>query len=136
MKFIAHAGGAAVDWEEASYSNALSTFEYNYNKGFRLFEVDFIYSREKHLQVCGHGWEKHENEETHKRFPDSDLSDFYNPYLFPSFEEINYFLSNSYEQMFDQCNQLSIMKWMQTHPDVTLILDIKMLFIEDATEPS
>jgi hypothetical protein len=35
MRLIAHAGGAAVNREEASYSNALSSFEYNYNKGFR-----------------------------------------------------------------------------------------------------
>ena len=125
LHFIAHSGGAAPDRESSFYSSALSTLEYNYNKGFRIFEIDLLYARDKQRQVCSHGWKNHENNPRLRRFPQDDLSYLYDPDSFPSFNEITESRQDTYQQYSDGCNQETLMLWLQSHEDAELILDMK-----------
>lgn len=104
MHYIAHAGAAAVDWRGSRYTDALSTMEYQYNKGFRLFEMDLLYSVDKQQQVCSHGWKHYENSPELRRFVKSDVSDLYDPEFFPSYDEITASRHNEYLQYSDGCN--------------------------------
>ena len=88
MNYIAHAGAAAVDWPESHYTDTLSTMEYNYSKGFRLFEIDLMFSLDGQELVCTHGWHDHENTPDMRRFPEKDFSAWYDPEHFPTLEEI------------------------------------------------
>lgn len=51
-KFIAHAMG---EIDGISYTNSLEAFTENYNKGFRIFEVDLIMTSDNRL-VAKHDW--------------------------------------------------------------------------------
>lgn len=51
---IAHAGGGI---NSQNYSNSLEALEYNYQQGFRYFEIDFSWTSDAQL-VCLHDWGK------------------------------------------------------------------------------
>ncbi len=52
---VAHALGAI---DSAPYTNSLEAFEYNYNSGTRVFEVDICETSDGKL-VLNHGWQQH-----------------------------------------------------------------------------
>jgi glycerophosphoryl diester phosphodiesterase len=49
---VAHACG---EYRAMKYTNSLEALEYNYTKGFRLFEIDFNYTADGHI-VLIHDW--------------------------------------------------------------------------------
>ncbi len=51
-RIIAHAGGSI---EEATYTNCLEVLDLSYKKGFRLFELDIIKTKDGHF-VAAHDW--------------------------------------------------------------------------------
>ena len=52
-RFIAHAGGAI---NEIKYLNTLDALDHNYNKGFKLFELDLLISADGFI-VATHDWD-------------------------------------------------------------------------------
>lgn len=50
-RLIAHAMGGV---KEIDYTNSLEAFEENYNKGYRVFEVDFDLTDEELAPICSH----------------------------------------------------------------------------------
>lgn len=52
--FIAHAGGAI---NGQTYTNSLEALNYNYEKGFRYFEIDFSWTSDQEL-VAIHDWKE------------------------------------------------------------------------------
>ncbi len=52
-RFIAHAGGKIDGF---TYTNSLEALNYNYLKGFKLFELDFIKTSDS-IYVAAHDWE-------------------------------------------------------------------------------
>jgi len=50
---IAHAGGR---FQNMDYTNSLDALNFNYGKGFRFFELDFLFTRDENL-VLFHDWQ-------------------------------------------------------------------------------
>ena len=103
-RFIAHAGGK-IDGH--AYTNSLEALNINYNKGFRLFELDIIKTSDN-IYVAAHdwkGWSKFTN---------------YKDNLPPSrekFKELK--ILNKYTSMdMDDINQ-----WFKEHNDARLVTD-------------
>jgi glycerophosphoryl diester phosphodiesterase len=67
---IAHAGGAlfADDGEMLTYTNSLEAIEQNYRRGHRVFEIDFLLTKDGQLAAV-HDWD------TGKRITKSDWKD-------------------------------------------------------------
>lgn len=81
-QIVAHAMGEV---DNISYTNSLEAFEYNYNNGIRIFEVDLVMTSDNHL-VLRHYWnEKELNKNnfskklTLKEFNDSKILGKYTP---------------------------------------------------------
>ena len=62
--FIAHAMGS-IDGQ--TYTNSKEAFEVNYEKGFRVFEVDFSLTSDGKT-VCSHDFEKYEETPTYEEY--------------------------------------------------------------------
>lgn len=111
---VAHALGGI---DEKSYTNSLEALEYNYEKGYRTFEVDIAITSDNKL-VARHGWEE-------------DLAKWYNQDLLPS--EKNKPLSlNRFKELkiFSKYTPLSfkdIVEFMSKHKDMYLVTDTKSM---------
>ncbi len=51
---IAHASGGI---DNLSYTNSIEALEHNYQRGFELFELDFLWTSDGHL-ICLHDWDQ------------------------------------------------------------------------------
>ncbi len=55
---VAHAGGLI---DGAYYTNSISALNFNYDRGFRVFEIDFHKTADGH-DVCSHDWDEFDGE--------------------------------------------------------------------------
>lgn len=103
---IAHAGGAI---DSLIYTNSFEALNTNYDKGFRFFEIDFRWTSDDSLVII-HDWKKTVKELYD--FPSQRLS-------YKDFTEAK--LKNELTQI-----TLDILSdWLESHPDVFIISDIK-----------
>ncbi len=110
---IAHAGGGI---NGHNYSNSLEALEYNYNKGFRTFEIDFSWTSDDQL-VCLHDWKK--------RFKKVFGYSIKQPL---SYHEFQMALYNSND--LHPCTVETLSNWVIDNPDVNIVTDVKYLNIK------
>ena len=104
MRFIAHAGGAI---ENHIYTNSLEALDSSYAKGFKLFELDIITTRDNHY-VAAHDWERWQEMTGYKGELPPDHKTFK-----------QYPLHAKYTPMdMDDINQ-----WFDRHDDAILVTD-------------
>lgn len=103
-RFIAHAGGSV---QQHNYTNSLEALDKSYSSGFRLFELDLMYSIDNQI-IALHDWGRWETMTNRFNSTPVSKSIFLNQPLFDSLtplsmKEINY--------------------WFEQHPDAILITD-------------
>lgn len=103
-RFIAHAGG---ELNGISYSNTREALDANYEKGFRLFELDIIETSDGKL-VAAHDWNMW------ARFTD------YAEDLPPSLSE---FKKHTIYGKYHTLDMDGINTWFKAHPDAVLVTD-------------
>lgn len=103
-RIIAHAGGKI---DGITYTNCLEALNLSYKKGFRLFEIDLIKTKDERF-VGAHDWESWKRE-----------SHYYGS-VPPTEAE---FLSYKVHKKFTPINMDSINNWFANHPDAVLITD-------------
>ncbi|MBE0499463.1 MAG: sulfatase-like hydrolase/transferase, partial [Campylobacterales bacterium] len=103
-RFIAHAGGM-IDGHK--YTNSLEALNFNYKKGFRLFELDIIKTSDD-IYVSSHDW-KHWAKTTG-----------YKGELPPTKKT---FLEHKIYQKYTPMEIADINKWFKDHPDAILVTD-------------
>lgn len=111
-EFVAHAGGGI---DSLTYTNSLEALNYNYNKGFRFFELDFEFTSDKEL-VLLHDW----SDANLRRLFQSE------PRIYSLKEFKNLKMVNNLTQM----SLADLAKWILKHPDAYIITDIKSNNIE------
>lgn len=104
MRFIAHASGMIDNYK---YTNCLEALELNYKKGFRLFELDILKTRDGKY-VAAHDWEKWKKI---TNYPDSV------PTTYDEF--IKYKIYGKYTPLDIE----KINNWFKNHPDAILVTD-------------
>ena len=104
---VAHAGGG-IDGKR--YTNSLEAMNHNYNKGFRLFELDLSWTSDGHL-ICLHDWDKTPKWllNYHKEEPLT----------------LNEFSSLEKPLKLTPCDIERINSWLKSHPEAYIITDIK-----------
>jgi len=105
---IAHAGGG-IDGKR--YTNSMQALDFNYERGFDLFEIDFVWTTDNHL-VCLHDWD---------RTPKWLLN--YHGEKPLSLAEFTA-LENK-ELGLKPCDLNSLNKWLKDHPRAYVVTDIK-----------
>lgn len=110
--YIAHAGGGI---DEVIYTNSEEAFIENYKKGYRLFEMDFILTKDDKL-VLRHDWEKIHGQD----ITENDL-----PLTYEEFMGLNY-----YEKYTPMDFQMLI-ELMEEYKDAYVIIDGKTESVED-----
>lgn len=103
-RFIAHAGGA-IDGKQ--YTNSLEALNQSYAKGFRLFELDIIKTRDG-IHVAAHDW-------PHWR----KITGFYGT-MAPTHQE---FMSQKIYDKYTPLDIEMINHWFSQHDDAFLITD-------------
>lgn len=103
-RFIAHAGGA-IDGHK--YTNSLEAMDFNYKKGFRLFELDIIKTSDD-FYVAAHDW-RHWKSLTN-----------YKSKIPPTKKE---FLEQKTLNKYTSMDMTLINKWFTEHPDAVLVTD-------------
>ncbi len=104
MRFIAHAGGS-IDGNVGT--NSLEALDYNYKRGFRLFELDILETSDNNF-VAVHDWDRW-----------SKLTGLKITKC-PSQEE---FLKHPILGKYTPMNLEVINNWFQEHPDAILVTD-------------
>lgn len=89
-KFIAHAGGKI---DKYIYTNTLEALDANYKKGFRLFELDIIKTKDNFF-VASHDWKSWKEQTNYKKSIPPTLKEFkkykiYNKYTPMDMKDIN-----------------------------------------------
>jgi len=103
-RFIAHAGGKI---DQYIYTDSLEALNENYKKGFRLFELDIIKTKDD-IFVAAHDWKSWRNKTEYKRNIPPTLSEFK-----------KYKIYNKYTPM----DITDINQWFLEHPDAVLVTD-------------
>lgn len=103
-RYIAHAGGEVNGVKSTNTKDAL---DQNYNKGFRLFELDIISTSDGHL-VAAHDWSMW------ARFTD------YTGTLPPTHEQ---FMKQKIYGDYTTMDMQGINAWFKNHPDAILVTD-------------
>ncbi|WP_461443291.1 PI-PLC domain-containing protein [Maribacter sp.] len=103
-RYIAHAGG---EIDGVKSTNSKQALDANYNKGFRLFELDIITTSDGHL-VAAHDWKMW------ARFTD------YQGTLPPSLSE---FKKHKIYGDYTTLDMKGINDWFANHPDAILVTD-------------
>lgn len=120
LSYIAHAMGGI---DSHPYTNSVEAFKVNYKKGYRLFEVDLLFTSDDVL-VARHEW----SESDYERFEQLDLIDLSQiemnereEYVPTSEQFLSMKINGQYTPMtFDDVIQL-----MQDYPDAIFITDTK-----------
>lgn len=103
-RFIAHAGGTI---ENIAYTNSLEALDKSYNDGFRLFELDIIYTSDSIL-VAAHDWEHWAGTTNYiGKLPVSH----------------KVFKNYKINKKFTPLDMNDINNWFRTHPDAILVTD-------------
>ena len=103
-RFIAHAAGSI---DKLKYTNSLEALDYNYKKGFRLFELDISETSDGHF-VATHDW-NHWAKQTN-----------YQGTLPVTLDE---FLSHKIYGKYTPMNMEAINTWFAAHKDAILVTD-------------
>lgn len=120
LAYIAHAMGGI---DEYAYTNSIEAFKANYERGYRLFEVDLLFTSDDIL-VARHEW----SESDYERFEQTELIDLTQiekndreEYV-PTLEQfLNMKINGQYTPMtFDD-----LLNIMQEYPDAIFITDTK-----------
>jgi glycerophosphoryl diester phosphodiesterase len=105
---IAHASGGI---DGINYSNSLEALNLNYKKGFRYFEIDFSWTSDGQL-VCLHDWDK--------RFKKVFSYKTKAPLTLQQFQH-----ALNKTTGLHPCTLQTLDDWVNKHPDVKIITDIK-----------
>lgn len=106
-KMIAHAGGGI---NNTTYTNSYEALDLNHKKGFRYFEIDFSFTKDKKL-VCLHDWQKDFSLAFGKNTP--------RPVDLQKFTELN----KTY--VYTKCTLDGLSKWLEKNPNSYIITDVK-----------
>ncbi len=110
---IAHALGAAPDG--TLMTNSKEAFIHNYNKGFRIFEADLMYTADDVL-MCGHRWDDVLGEELYEeRGAQSSTAEM-------TWEELKEY---GIQGRFTPLNVKDLLELMKEYPDSYIVLDMK-----------
>jgi len=104
QRIIAHAGGAI---DGITYTNCLEAMDLSYKKGFQLFELDLIKTKDGKF-VAAHDWEAWKRE-----------SHYYGSIPPTEAEFLSYKIKKQYTPM----NMDSINKWFANHTNAILVTD-------------
>lgn len=103
-RFIAHAGGSL---DGKLYTNSLNALDSSYANGYKLFELDLIYTSDHKIVAC-HDWNKWK-----------ELTE-YSGNIPPTEKE---FLNQKILKKYNPLNVDEIKKWFLQHKDAILITD-------------
>lgn len=103
QQYIAHAGGG---YKGNIYLNLQASFQEHYDKGTRIFEYDFMFSKDQQL-IGTHLFEKLGNWNINNR---------------PTFQEFENF---TYENMGKGATISFVFDLIKNYPDITIIIDTK-----------
>jgi len=105
---IAHAGGGI---NGKTYTNSFKALNHNYDRGYELFEIDFVWTNDGHL-VCLHDWDR-----TPKWLLDYHGEE---PLSLAEFNQLEH-----PELKFKPCTLDSLNQWLIHHPKAFVVTDIK-----------
>ena len=103
-RFIAHAGGAI---NGNIYTNSLEALDANYEKGFRLFELDILETSDGHL-VAAHDWEGWSKMTGYSGEIPPSLEDFRKLKIYGKYSSLD---------------MAAIKRWFADHSDAILVTD-------------
>lgn len=106
-KYIAHAGG---EYEKLDYTNSLEALNYNYEKGYKMFEVDISLTSDNEL-VLIHDW----NNTFKKYFSENKI---------PTHKK---FLNLKMNYDLTQIDFDALVEWLKNKNDVYIITDVKVI---------
>lgn len=109
-RYIAHAFGA---YNEKTYTNSLEAFIENYERGFRVFEVDMTFSSDNILMLR-HDWQS-EKLQVDTSFAESKINNLPKP-----FEEIR-----NATEAYTVLNFMDLCEIMSEYPDIYIVTDTK-----------
>lgn len=113
MVLIAHAGGGI---DGINYTNSLESFIENYDKGFRVFEFDFLLTSDNKI-VARHDWlETMEQTDSSNNLPLS----------------YNEFISNKIYGSYTPLDFKSVIELMKIYGDIDVIIDSKTTSSKDS----
>jgi len=108
VKRVAHAGGAL---NGQTYTNSIEALDTNLESGFEYFELDFMFTRDKHL-ACIHDWGDSLTKLCGGRMD-----------RVPTLAE---FCALAEENAsFEPCTLAKLVQWMDRHPSASIVTDIK-----------
>jgi phosphoglycerol transferase len=110
---VAHAGGGI---DNQTYTNSFEALNFNLEKGFKYFEIDFSFTSDSQL-VCLHDWKD--------SFERSFGVEANGSVTLEEFEQL--VIS---ESEFHKCTANSLADWMQENPGAYIVTDIKDRNIE------
>ena len=103
-KLIAHAGGEIKNFK---YSNSLEALNYNYQNGFKFFELDLRETSDKKI-VAVHKWKHWKKDNDYKKN------------TIPSYKE---FMKKKINKQFSPLDMKTINNWFSDHNDAILVTD-------------
>ncbi len=103
-RYIAHAGGQV---DGVNYTNSKDALDHNYEKGFRMFELDIIETSDGKF-VAAHDWNHWKNETNYQGEVPVTQSEF---------------RKYSIRGKFATLAMNEINEWFKTHPDAVLVTD-------------
>jgi glycerophosphoryl diester phosphodiesterase len=112
---IAHAMGA-IDGD--IYTNSLDAFEYNYSRGYRVFEVDLSWTSDGEL-VLWHNWSLNRINSSFPKGYVPTLAEFESARIYGKYTSLTY---------------EDLLGLMEGYPDVTIVLDTKVKTADAATK--
>jgi len=104
LRYIAHAGGTI---DEYTYTNSLEALNLSYSKGFRIFELDILKTKDGKY-VAAHDWKKWKSMTNYKGKTPVNSGDF-----------IDYAIHEKYTPL----DMKRINEWFIKHPDAILVTD-------------
>ncbi len=108
IKRVAHAGGS---FQGNTYTNSLEALNYNYNKGFEFFEIDFSWTKDSYL-VCIHDWSNSFEKNFHFKSDEK-----------PSLETFKFLATHA--SSYQPCSIENLKLWLKKHPKAKIITDVK-----------
>lgn len=105
-RLIAHAGGII---REMTYTNSREALEESYRKGYRYFEIDLCFTRDRHL-VLIHDWGQ-----TYRKYFEGD----------PDIPTLDEFAALTMKHGLHQMTAKDLFRWLEEHPDAHIVTDVK-----------
>ncbi len=119
VKRVAHAGG---EINGKNYTNSLEALNFNRMRGFDYFEIDLAFTSDGHL-VCLHDWGKSFR----------NIFGFNTPKKI-TLENFNFLIEN--KPKYRPCTLASLIRWMESNKNTTIITDVKGNNIKALTDIS